>query len=444
MNLNYIKKPNKNKPKFDPEVTEKVSFILNEIREKGDLSLIDFCRRFDGLVYGSGTTFEGDGIYDDYTSARDQKSPLKVSHEQIQKAYDSLDPQIIADLKYAADRIRQFAIIQKEALAPVEKEVSPGVVLGHRIIPINSCAAYVPGGHYPLPSSALMSIIPAKVAGVKRIVSCSPPDKKLGTMHPATLVAIDLAGADEIYCMGGAHAIAAFAYGTESIEPVDIIVGPGNQWVTEAKRQVSGIVGIDFLAGPSEVLIIADNSANSEFIAADLLAQSEHDPQARGILLTTDESLGKKVEQELLIHLSQLETADIAQQAWENNGEIILVSDINEAVELANQICPEHLELHIKDPDKIVAKLTNYGSLFIGGYSAEVFGDYISGTNHILPTMTASRYTAGVWVGTFLKIASFQKISPHGAKFLSPIASRLAQLEGLYGHKKAAEIRNNP
>lgn len=419
--MKYIKKSTTKAQNTSNEVKDKVTNILYDIKVKKDDALINYCKMFDGL----------------------KRDTLKVSQEDIDTAYSKLDKDIINDLKFAAEQIKEFAEIQKSSIKSVKKEVHPGIILGHRIIPVSSCAAYVPGGRYPLPSSALMSIIPAKVADVKRIVTCSPPDKTTGTINYATLVAMDIAGADEIYCMGGAHAIGALAYGTETISPVDIIVGPGNQWVTEAKRQVSGTTGIDFLAGPSEVLIIADKSANPDFIAADLLAQSEHDPQARGILITTEQSLGQQVLNKINEFLCNLKTAEIAKISWENNGEIILVDTLEEAVRLSNEICPEHLELHLSQPDTIIEKLINYGSLFIGDYAAEVFGDYVSGPNHILPTMRASKYTGGVYVGTFLKIVSFQNIKKEGAAYLAPVASRIAKLEGLYAHKFAADIRKD-
>lgn len=420
MTAKFIKKakPRLQKDIFD--VKNKVSDILSDIKKHGDKALFEFCQKFDGTC-----------------------NFIKVSDAKIKKAYEELDSQVIEDLKYAAKRIEEFSLLQKESILPTQKEFLPGVVLGHRIIPVASCAAYVPGGRYPLPSSALMSIIPARIAGVKRIVTCSPPCKDTGMIHPATLVAMNIAGAHEIYCMGGAHAIGALSFGTETVNPVDLIVGPGNQWVTEAKRQVSGFTGIDFLAGPSEVLIIADETSDSRFVAADLLAQSEHDLQARGILISTDIDLITKVKKDVEAFLETLPTSNIAAKAWEQNGEIILVESLKEAVEISNDICPEHLELHVQNPDKIVDQLTNYGSLFIGNWAAEVFGDYVSGTNHILPTMRASRYTGGVWVGTFIKVASFQQINREGAQTLAPIASRIARLEGLYAHKLAADVRKS-
>jgi len=420
MSVKHIKNSTLRPSNESSEVRQKVASILSRIRQDGDKALLELAKQLDGFKGG----------------------PLKVSKDEIHAAYKALSPEIVQDLKFAAGRIEKFASLQKESIVPMEKEVSPGVILGHRIIPVSSCGAYVPGGRYPLPSSALMSIIPARVAGVKRIIACSPPSKAMGAIHPATLVAMDMAGACEIYCMGGAQAIGALAFGTGSIEPVDIIVGPGNEWVTEAKRQVSGTVGIDFLAGPSEVLIIADGTANPEFIAADLLAQSEHDPQARGILITTDENIAQKVKAAVEKFLGNLVTADVAARAWRNNGEILLVDSMEEAVVLANDIAPEHLELAVSAPEETANELTNYGSLFMGSWAAEVFGDYVSGTNHILPTMRASRHTGGVWVGTFLKIASYQKITQQGAAILAPASCRLAELEGLYAHKLAAEVRS--
>jgi histidinol dehydrogenase len=420
MSIKLIKKPNRTIEYVDDsKLREGVSAILSEIHNKGDAALLNFCEKYDG--------FKGES--------------LEITKNQIDSAYKKLHPEVIKAIKNAARRIEQFSLIQKEAILPCEVELSPGVTLGHHILPVSTSASYVPGGRYPLPSSALMSIIPARVAGVKKIVACSPPDRSIDSINPATLVAMDIAGAHEIYCMGGAHAIGALAFGTQSIAPADIIVGPGNQWVTEAKRQVSGDVGIDFIAGPSEVLVIADDTANPKFIAADLLAQSEHDPQARGILISTDEKLIQGVLGHLEEFLRQLPTASVARKAWEDNGEIYLVDLIEEAVELSNEISPEHLELHISNPDTIVSKLNNYGSLFIGNWAAEVLGDYVSGTNHILPTMRAARYTGGVWVGTFLKVVSYQKITQQGARELAPVASKFAELEGLYAHKLAADLR---
>ena len=375
---------------------------------------------------------------------KNPRENFRVTRDEIVKAYKQVDVKFIEDLKIAAKNIEEFAKAQKNSFNnEFEKDIYPGVTLGQKHIPIESALAYVPGGSYPLFSTALMLIIPAKIAGVKRICACSPAMKDSEYINPKTLVAMDIAGADEIYAVGGVQAIGAFAYGTDSIKPVDIIVGPGNKYVTEAKRQCYGKVGIDFVAGPSEVLIIADESANPSYIAADVLAQCEHDYNARGILITTDKTLAKEVNKKVNEILVDLPTKDIASLSWNNNGEIILVDNLQEAVKLSNKYAPEHLELNVKNTDEIIDKLTNYGSLFIGQYSAEVFGDYVSGTNHTLPTLRASRYTGGVWVGTFIKTCTTQRLSKGAVDLLAPVAYDLAMDEGLYAHANAAKVRIN-
>lgn len=375
---------------------------------------------------------------------KNPRNNFRVMRDEIVKAYKQVDIKFIEDLKVAAKNIEEFAKAQKNSFVNnFEKDIFPGVTLGQKHIPIESALAYIPGGSYPLFSTALMLIIPAKIAGVKRVCACSPTMKNTGEINPKTLVAMDIAGADEIYAVGGVQAIGAFTYGTDSIKPVDIIVGPGNKYVTEAKRQCYGKVGIDFVAGPSEVLIIADESANAYYIAADVLAQCEHDYNARGILITTDKKLGQEVAKKVEEILKDLPTKEIASSSWHNNGEIILVDNLQEAVKLSNQYAPEHLEVIIKNPDEVTDKLINYGSLFIGEFSAEVFGDYVSGTNHTLPTLRASRYTGGVWVGTFIKTCTTQRLSQRAVDLLAPVAHDLAVDEGLYAHANAAKVRMN-
>ena len=286
-----------------------------------------------------------------------------------------------------------------------------------------------------------MLVIPAKAAGVERVAACSPVMKGTDRINPKTLAAMDIAGADEIYAVGGAQAIAAFSYGTEEIRPVDMIVGPGNQYVTEAKRQCYGQVGIDFVAGPSEVLVIADGSGTPEIVAADLLAQSEHDPNAKGMLITTDEKFGQAVIQAVEKELSWLPTASIAQKSWETYGEVVLADSLEEALQIANDYAPEHLELNVQEPEALKEQLYNYGSLFMGENTAEVFGDYASGTNHTLPTLRAARYTGGVWVGTFLKTCTHQSMTQEAMRELAPLVERMAQGEGLMGHAQAAKVR---
>lgn len=285
--------------------------------------------------------------------------------------------------------------------------------------------------------------IPARAAGVERVTACSPVIKGTAHIHPKTLVAMDVAGIDEIYALGGAQAIAAFSYGTDQIKPVDMIVGPGNHFVTEAKRQCYGKVGIDFVAGPSEVLVIADGQADPEVIAADLLAQSEHDKAAKGLVVTTDEKLGEAIWEAVNRQLPMLDTEEIARSSWNDYGEILIAKDLSEAVDYANDYAPEHLEVNVAEAhiDEVVQALRNYGSLFIGGNTAEVFGDYASGTNHTLPTLGAARYTGGVWVGTFLKICTYQSMSKQAMMEIAPLVSNLARGEGLTGHARAAEIR---
>ena len=402
------------------KLTQTVGDMIEDVKKRKDEALREYSQRFDGST---------------------RKSFL-VTREEIQEAYEQLTAQEIEDLKKAAEHIRAFAKAQRETIKPLENfSPAPGIFLGHRILPVKSCCCYVPGGNYPLYSTALMLIIPAKAAGVARVAACSPVMKGTDRINPKTLVAMDIAGADEIYGVGGAQAIAAFSYGTQEIQPVDMIVGPGNQYVTEAKRQCYGQVGIDFVAGPSEVLVIADGSGTPEIVAADLLAQSEHDPNAKGMLITTDEKFGQAVIEAVEKELSWLSTAAIAEQSWQTYGEVVLAESLEEAVQIANAYAPEHLELNLSDPDSIKDRLYNYGSLFIGENTAEVFGDYASGTNHTLPTLRAARYTGGVWVGTFLKTCTHQSMTPEAMKELAPLVERMAQGEGLMGHAQAAKVR---
>lgn len=416
----YLKTKQEEQVSQSTHTEEIVREIINQVRCHQDEALLKYNKRFD----------------------QQERLNLRISREEIQKAYGVVDKEFIEELKKAAENIRKFAQAQKNTLGELKDfEVTEGVYLGHRIIPIEACCCYVPGGNYPLYSSALMLGIPAKVAGVKRVVACSPAVKGTNQIHAATLVAMDIAGIDEIYAIGGAQAIAAFAYGTEQIRPVDLIVGPGNQYVSEAKRQCYGQVGIDFVAGPSEVLVLSDGKGDPCLIAADLLAQSEHDLQAKGILITTSEKLARDVIQEVAKQLEILETADTARCAWEANGEVIVVECLAEGYDLVNLWAPEHLEIHVKDEKDAIKNLHNYGSLFIGENAAEVFGDYVSGTNHTLPTIKAARYTGGVYVGTYLKTCTYQKITPQGVKKIGETAYQLAKGEGLWGHAQAAKLR---
>ena len=401
------------------ECSRSVAEIIRNVRGSGDRALLEYNARFDGS----------------------DRTELRVTREEIDSAYAQMTERELSDLRQATEHIRAFARAQRDCIRELDGfSTVENSVLGHRIIPVSSCGCYVPGGSYPLFSTALMLIIPAKVAGVERVAVCSPAVRGKRSIHYKTLVAMDLAGADEIYAVGGAQSIAALAYGTEQIQAVDMIVGPGNQYVAEAKRQCFGQVGIDFFAGPSEVMALADGSANPEVLAADMLAQSEHDRMAKGIVVTTSRELGMAVIEAVRRQLGTLETAGIAASSWNTYGEVILADSLDEAVEIANRYAPEHLEVIVED-ERILPRLVNFGSLFIGQETGEVFGDYASGTNHTLPTVRAARYTGGVWVGTFLKVCTFQRFQRGAMREIAPLVSRMARGEGLIAHARAAELR---
>jgi histidinol dehydrogenase/sulfopropanediol 3-dehydrogenase len=400
-------------------IQEIVGGILEKVKTVGDQAIYELTERFDGV-----------GL-----------SKLRIPQEDFKKAYDRVSRETIGSLEFAADQIRYFAEQQLQCLKPLDCQHMPGVMLGHRLIPIQSCGAYVPAGRYPLPSTALMTTIPAKVAGVVRVAACSPPSREYGTIHPAVLVAMDLAGVDEVYCMGGAQAIAAYAFGTQSVSRVDIIVGPGNRFVTEAKRQVAGAVGIDMLAGPSETLIIADDTAPVRLVAVDLLSQCEHDPNSLAILVTTSRRVAEDVQKAIREELKTLGTAALAGQTWEENGQVLLADSLDEAIEIADGFAPEHLQVMIAGDDELPARLHNYGSLFIGRYDPVPFGDYVSGPNHTLPTGATARFSNGIWVGTFIKASTYERVTPEGAAILAQHCSHLAGVEGLLAHQRSADLR---
>ena len=417
--MEYLKKGTVRPAQELCEHRKQVTEIIHNIQTSGDEAILQYNMRFDG----------------------NDRAGFRVTREEIEAAYAQMRQQELEDLRQAAENIRTFAQAQRGCLKEMDRfSMMEGSCLGHRVIPVQSCGCYVPGGSYPLFSTALMLIIPAKVAGVKRIAACSPAVRGTTAIHYKTLVAMDLAGADEIYAIGGAQSIAALAYGTEQVKPVDVIVGPGNQYVAEAKRQCYGQVGIDFFAGPSEVLALADDSADPHVLAADMLAQAEHDRLAKSILVTTSRKLGMEVIACVEEQLQTLQTAEIASASWETYGEVILAERLDEAVQITNEYAPEHLEVIVKD-ERILPDLVNFGSLFIGQETGEVFGDYASGTNHTLPTVKAARYTGGVWVGTFLKICSFQRYARSAMQEIAPLVSRMAHGEGLTAHARAAEIR---
>lgn len=404
----------------DAQATKAVADIICEVRQNKDQALKDFAKKFDNA----------------------ELDEIKVSKDDIKKAYEQVDDKVVESFRKAADQISFYAKAQLDCIKPLDVQ-SPvaGVELGHRLIPVDGAGLYVPGGRFPLPSTALMLTIPAKIAGVKRVAACSPANKQFGTIHPATLVALDIAGADEIYTVGGAQAVAAMAYGTESIAKVDLIAGPGNRYVTEAKRQVMGTVGIDSLAGPSEVLIVADETANPEYIAIDLLAQSEHDAFAKSVLVTTDESKVPEILKSMEELAAKLPTGEAAMQSFEDNGTIIIAESMDEMAQIANEAAPEHLEVHTKDPKEYSKKLHQFGSLFIGEDAPVALGDYCSGTNHTLPTMKNARFSNGVWVGTFLKTSFVQYITKEGLTNLSETCMTMAHTEGLAAHEMSVALR---
>ncbi len=383
----------------------------------------------------------GDDAVRELSEKFDKWSPerFRLSDEEIEAAVARLPEQTIDDIRFAQAQIRKFAEIQKAALVDVEEETFPGVTLGHRNIPVNSVGCYIPGGKYPMVASAHMSVLTAKVAGVRRIIACAPPHS--GGPNDAIVTAMHLAGADEIYCLGGVQAVGAMALGTESIAPVDMLVGPGNAYVAEAKRQLYGRVGIDLFAGPTETLVIADDSCDGEMAATDLLGQAEHGPNSPAILLTNSKKLVEETERQIEKQLKTLETADVAGQAWRDYGQIILCDTEEEMLAEADRIASEHVQVMTRNPDYFLENMTNYGALFLGPETNVAYGDKVIGTNHTLPTKLAARYTGGLWVGKFIKTCTYQRVTPEASATIGEYCSRLCALEGFAGHKAQADLR---
>jgi sulfopropanediol 3-dehydrogenase len=378
----------------------------------------------------------------EYSQQFDQWSPpsFKLTEAEIEQCVRSLPAQVLDDIRFAQTQIRNFALAQRAALKDVEVETLPGVVLGHKNIPVGSVGCYVPGGRYPMVASAHMSVVTAKAAGVPRVVAAAPPFG--GKPHPAIVAAMHLGGADEILALGGVQAVAAMALGTESIAAVDMIVGPGNAYVAEAKRQLFGRVGIDLLAGPTETLIIADDSCDPEMAAVDLIGQAEHGPGSPAVLLTNSPKLAADLPAAIEKLLASLSTADVARVAWQNCGEIILCDTLAEMVEEADRIASEHVQVLTRDPDYFLQHLTNYGAVFLGARTNVAYGDKVIGTNHTLPTLKAARYTGGLWVGKFIKTCTYQRVlTDDAAALVGEYCSRLCELEGFYGHKEQADLR---
>ena len=384
----------------------------------------------------------GEEAVREYSLKFDKWSPdqLRLSDRQIRDCIDQLPARTVKDIEFAQAQIYNFAQVQRAALKDVEVETLPGVVLGHRNIPVNSVGCYVPGGRYPMVASAHMSVVTAHAAGVKRIIATAPPFD--GKPHPAIVTAMHLGGATEIYAIGGVQGVAAMALGTQSIQAVNMIVGPGNAYVAEAKRQLFGRVGIDLLAGPTETLIVADDSCDAEMAAVDLIGQAEHGPGSPAILLTNSAKLARELPAAIDKLLAWLPTAEVARIAWTNWGEIILCDSVDELVQEADRIASEHVQVLTRDPDYFLQHLSNFGALFLGPRTNVAYGDKVIGTNHTLPTMRAARYTGGLWVGKFIKTCTYQRVLTNEASVLiGNYCSRLCELEGFAGHKEQADLR---
>lgn len=402
----------------DAKTRQLVEGILADVEARGDAAVRDLSAKFDNW---SPETF-------------------RLSEREIESALSKVRKRDLEDIKFAQAQVRNFAEHQKACLQDLEVETMPGVILGHKNIPVNAVGCYVPGGKYPMVASAHMSVVTAKVAGVKRIVASAPPHD--GGPHPAIVSAMHLGGADEILVMGGVQAVAAMALGTETVDSVDMLVGPGNMFVAEAKRQLYGRVGIDLFAGPTETLVIADDSADGELCATDLLGQAEHGPTSPTVLLTTSETLAQDTLAEVERLLKILPTAEIAREAWENYGAVIVCDSVDEMVSEADRLAYEHVTVLTEDPDYFLKNMTNYGALFLGARTTVSYGDKVIGTNHTLPTKQAARYTGGLWVGKFMKTCTYQKVlTDEASAKVGEYCSRLCALEGFAGHGEQANVR---
>jgi sulfopropanediol 3-dehydrogenase len=418
--IQYLKtgKSAAQKSQLSTQVRATVEQIIADVELRGDLAVREYSEKFDHW----------------------NPSSFRLSNEDIEACIASMSPQDLTDIKFAQEQIRRFATIQRESLLDVEVETIPGVVLGHKNIPMNSVGCYIPGGKYPLIASAHMSVLTAKVAGVKRVVACAPPHE--GRPNAAIVTAMSLAGADEIYCLGGVQAVAAMAIGTATLPPVDMIVGPGNAYVAEAKRQLFGRVGIDLLAGPTETLVICDDTVDAELVATDLLGQAEHGPTSPAICITTSVKIANALPAAIDRLLATLATSPVASISWRDYGEIILCDTEDEALQEAERVCSEHVQVMTRNPDWFLDRMRNYGALFLGHRTNVSYGDKVIGTNHTLPTQRAGRYTGGLWVGKFIKTHTYQRVLTDAASvMIGEYCSRLCALEQLPGHKEQADIR---
>ena len=399
------------------KVRDVVVGIIDEIEARGEAAVRELSERFDGW----------------------NPKSFRLTDAEVEACLNELTPRQTADIAFAQEQVRRFAEAQKATLLDLEVETLPGIVLGHRNLPVESVACYVPGGKFPLVASAHMGVVTAKVAGVKRVIALSPPFE--GRPNPAVVAAMHLGGADEIYCLGGVQAIAAAALGTEFCAPVAVVVGPGNAFVAEAKRQLFGRVGIDLIAGPTETLLIADDSCDAEMAATDLLGQAEHGYNSPAVLVTTSRSLAEAVPAEIDRQLESLPTAETAGRSWADYGQIVLCRDDAEMVEVADRLAFEHVQVLTRNPDYFLESLSNYGALFVGHETNVAYGDKVIGTNHTLPTGRAARYTGGLWVGKFIKTCTYQKVEPSATARIGEYCSRLCALEGFWGHKAQADLR---
>jgi len=418
--VKYLKqgKPAEQKAEISAVVRATVEGILADIEQRGDAAVHEYSAKFDKW----------------------EPSSFRLSNEEIAACIDSLPKQAIEDIRFAQTQIKRFAQVQMLSIRDVEIETLPGVVLGHKNIPINSVGCYVPGGKYPLLASAHMGVLTAKVAGVKRVIACAPPYE--GKPSATIVAAMAMAGADEIYVVGGVQAIAMMALGTENVKPVDMLVGPGNAFVAEAKRQLYGRVGIDLLAGPTETMVICDDTVDAELVAVDLLGQAEHGPNSPAVCITTSEKIAAELPAQIASVLTRLSTRDIASVAWRDYGQIILCDSDEEMLEEAERVCSEHVQVMTRNPDWFLERMTNYGALFLGHRTNVSYGDKVIGTNHTLPTNRAGRYTGGLWVGKFIKTHTYQRVLTDEASVLiGQYCSRLCELEHFAGHKEQADIR---
>ncbi|MBI0537224.1 histidinol dehydrogenase [Roseomonas sp. KE2513] len=412
--LTFIKPVRRDSFQDNDALGATVKAVLDNVRTRGDAAVREYAAAFD----------------------RSDLAAFEVSAAERAGTLARMDPAARADAEFAIARVRDFATAQLGTILPLEVEPLPGLHLGHRVIPIRRVGAYVPGGRYPLLSAPVMTIVPARVAGCDEVIACLPP-----TAHPDMIAVCHLSGADRIFRIGGAQAIAAMAFGTKTVPAVDKIFGPGNAYVNEAKRQVFGKVGIDQLAGPSEIYVVADETGDPEMIATDLLAQAEHDVMTRVGLITTDRALAEATVAEIERQLADLPTADVAGPAWRDYGEVVLCPDEAAMIAYSDRIAAEHLQVHTADPQATAAKLRNYGSLFIGPLASVVYSDKCCGTNHTLPTLGAGRYTGGLWVGSYLKVCTHQWLDARGVAAVAPAAVRQSAREGLEGHRRAAAFR---